>query len=121
TISKRDWSSDVCSSDLSSSWRDETMPLDVIGGDSHVRESPRERTGVSPLAPPGLWRRAERHTLALTHCWTQNARRKTNGSSDRRYGARLRGGDHRRIHSLSRMARRLMGSAVLAPEGLHAR
>ena len=46
--------------------------------------------------------------------------RRTKWRSDRRHRTRLRGGDDRGRDQLPRLDRRLVGRAVLAPEGLHA-
>ena len=43
------------------------------------------------------------------------------GTADRRHRTGLRGTDHRRPDQLPRLDRRLVGGALLAPEGLHAR
>ena len=45
----------------------------------------------------------------------------TYGACNLARGPRLRGRDHRGSHQIPRLDRRLLGGAVLAPEGLHAR
>src|ERR1044072_1702016 len=74
-------------------------------------------THETPIRFTGrLWRRS----TFVRRSAARDLEEVLNGPANRRHGSGLPGGDHRRPDQLSRVDRRLVGGAVLAPEGLHA-